>query len=151
MNSVPELIRREIWHPVNEDINSFNLEEFKKLPSFNARVKYCNAHLRKLGTGSSRIVYELDIKRVFKLAKNQKGLAQNEVEIGMGLHDYYAKGIVAEIFEADEERYTWLIAEFAKKTTPTRFKQLTGVSIKELDEFLTDEYRNNRGMNGFNG
>ena len=60
---------------------SWNIEDFKKLTSFNARVKYCEEKLRRISSGSSRIVYKIDDQKVLKLAKNKKGIAQNNQEI----------------------------------------------------------------------
>lgn len=62
----------EMAYPV-----SFNFDEFKSLKSFAQRVRYCDEHLQKLGSGSSRIVYVVDNDKVLKLAKNKKGLAVN--------------------------------------------------------------------------
>ena len=60
---------------------SFDLETFKKIPTFKGRTQYVAERLPKLGAGSSRIVYKIDDGTVLKLAKNQKGLAQNNLEI----------------------------------------------------------------------
>ena len=64
---------------------SFNMDEFKMLKTFAARIKYCQARLQRISSGSSRIVYKIDSEKVLKLAKNRKGIAQNEAEGG----DYY--------------------------------------------------------------
>ena len=70
----------EMAYPV-----SFNMDEFKMLKTFAARIKYCQARLQRISSGSSRIVYKIDNEKVLKLAKNRKGIAQNEAEGG----DYY--------------------------------------------------------------
>ena len=128
---------------LKEDLASFSTDEFKKMWSFAARKRYAEENLRRIAQGSGRIVFELGSDKVLKLAKNQKGVAQNEVEINMGMHDYYAKDTVTEVFEADEEKNLWLIAERAKKLTPTRFFQLTGVRIQEMQQWLGHMYRSN--------
>ena len=73
-------IINEMAYPV-----SFNMDEFKMLKTFAARIKYCQARLQRISSGSSRIVYKIDNEKVLKLAKNRKGIAQNEAEGG----DYY--------------------------------------------------------------
>ena len=74
---------------IEEDYpSSFDMERFKSLTSFNARIKYCEEHLQRLGSGSSRIVYKIDDKKVLKLAKNKKGISQNGTEIGLGNDSY---------------------------------------------------------------
>ena len=141
---IEEMIRREIW-TLNENETSFNVKEFENLPSFAARRRYAEQHLKRIATGSARAVYELDPTKVLKLAINPKGIAQNDVEIQMGMNDYYAKDSVTEVYEADEENHTWLIAERGKKLTPTRFYQLTGVKINDLADWLNHMYQSNRG------
>lgn len=59
---------------------NFDLDEFSKLTSFNKRIQYCKERLKRISSGSSRIVYMVDDTKVLKIAKNQKGLAQIEVE-----------------------------------------------------------------------
>ena len=39
---------------------SFSMEEFKKLTSFAKRIAYCEEHLQRISSGSSRIVYKID-------------------------------------------------------------------------------------------
>jgi len=49
-----------IQKDLDEDYpTSWSIEEFKKLTSFSARVNYCNQHLQRLSSGSSRIVYKI--------------------------------------------------------------------------------------------
>ena len=64
--------------------SSWNIEEFKSLRSFAERKRYCDANLQKIASGSGRIVYKVDNQKVLKLAKNKKGVAQNEIESELG-------------------------------------------------------------------
>ena len=51
---ISKVLREEI---IDEDYpQSWDIEEFKKLKSFNARIKYCNQHLTRISSGSSRVV-----------------------------------------------------------------------------------------------
>jgi hypothetical protein len=120
---------------IDEDYpTSFNIEEFKTLKSFNARIKYCEEHLKRISSGSSRIVYMIDDEKVLKLAKNNKGIAQNEVEISYG-NDYTLDGIVAEVYESDENAL-WLEMQLAKKITPISFKQITGWDFNDYANII---------------
>lgn len=97
MNLLTLLLENDITTPVTEDYpTSFDMDFFKTLPSFNQRIQYCEKYLQRISSGSSRIVYKIDDQKVLKLAKNKKGLAQNETEI-----DYSSElgEIVAKIFE----------------------------------------------------
>lgn len=117
--------------------SSFSIDVFKELPSFKQRVDYANKTLKRISSGSSRIVYEVDEKTVLKIAKNQKGIAQNELEIEMS-NDYYLNsiGLMAEIYEKDEGKFLWLEMEKAGKLTDRKFKQLTGQSFETLNSFI---------------
>lgn len=108
---------------------SWNIEEFKKLNSFNSRIQYCQKHLKRISSGSSRIVYMVDDTKVLKIAKNKKGIAQNEVEINMST-DYMWDGIIAEIYDYDENGL-WVEMALARKVTEKNFKEITGVSFKD--------------------
>lgn len=119
---------------------SWSIDEFKKLNSFNARVEYCNTHLKRLAAGSSRIVYMVDNEKVLKLAKNKKGLAQNEVEINFN-DDYMWDGLIAKLINYDENGL-WVEMELAKKVTPTIWNNIVGIPIDELHKcarFLEQE------------
>jgi len=113
---------------------TFNMEEFKSLSTFIARVRYCDARLKKMASGSSRIVYEVDNEKVLKLAKNKKGLAQNECEAN---NTYLVKlGIAAEVFEFDDENYTFIEMEKAVKAKPSDFKRIIGYDFLTICQFM---------------
>jgi len=116
--------------------SSFNMEEFKAIQSFNKRIQYCESHLQKIGSGSSRIVYKIDDEKVLKLAKNSKGISQNEVEISHG-NDFFLKSlnIVAEVFENDDNDL-WLEMQLAQKCSIGKFKQIIGISFQEYSEYI---------------
>ena len=136
---IQKLLRENL---VGEDYpSSWNIEEFKKLNSFTKRVEYCNTHLKRLAAGSSRVVYMVDNEKVLKLAKNKKGLAQNEVEIEYGNY-YDLSGIVAKVFESDENNL-WVEMELAKKVTPNIFKNVVGVSFDEYANAMKYNYFTN--------
>ena len=117
----------------------WDMDEFKKLNSFEKRIKYCNTHLTKLGFGSSRIVYKIDDEKALKLAKNRKGLAQNELEIILS-NSSNLDGIVAETFDHSEDN-SWVEMELAKELTPDLFKQITGLDWNDYIENIEIHYK----------
>jgi len=118
----------------NFDFNSF-LDKFKKISTFIGRINFANEHLEKIGSGSGRVVYKIDDYRVFKIAKNNKGVAQNEVEIRLS-DDIYAPDIITKIYEY-ADNYSWIIAERAKKISLGRFRELTNVNdLYKLKNYL---------------
>jgi hypothetical protein len=114
---------------------SWNVEEFKKLTSFNQRIKYCQENLQRISSGSSRIVYKIDDTKVLKLAKNRKGIAQNEIEVGFS-KDYMWSDLVAKIFDYDQNDL-WVEMELARKVTPKIWDSIVGIPIEELSKCLT--------------
>lgn len=113
---------------------SWNVEEFKKLTSFNQRIKYCQENLQRISSGSSRIVYKIDDTKVLKLAKNRKGIAQNEIEVGFS-KDYMWSDLVAKIFDYDQNDL-WVEMELARKVTPKIWDSIVGIPIEELSKCL---------------
>jgi tRNA nucleotidyltransferase/poly(A) polymerase len=121
-----------------------HIGEFLKIRSFASKVKYANQYLTRIGSGTGRIVYDIDGQKVLKLAKNPKGIAQNETEAGAG---YYrdTHNIVAIVYESADDD-SWLIAEEAKKVNENRIKQITGIpSLNELSMYVKNFNSSNHG------
>lgn len=106
---------------------SFNMGKFKSLKSFKDRIDYCNKHLKRISGGTSRIAYKIDDEKVLKLARNRKGLAQNEVEVDYS-EEYVIESILAKVFDYDKN-YLWVEMELARPVTEKIFKQVNGYSF----------------------
>ena len=132
------LVYEVIESYLEEDYPSnFDLEEFSKLTSFNKRIKYCQERLKRISSGSSRIVYMVDDTKVLKIAKNEKGLNQNEIEAEYSnYHDI--KDITAQVFAYDNKNL-WIEMELARKVTPKIFEKVVGVSFNDYCDGL-DKY-----------
>ena len=118
-----------------EDISypsQFNLEYFRNIKTFNDRVKYCNMYLQRIASGSSRIVYKIDDNTALKIAKNTKGIAQNNAE-----NDWYLQSceLFSHIINSDDKN-TWIEVELAKKAKPSDFKRLTGYSFDVICDWI---------------
>lgn len=123
---------------------SFNFEEFKKINSFAGRVRYCEERLQRLSSGSSRIVYVIDNDKVLKLAKNKKGIAQNQTEIRLGTEPYYT--CFAEIYEYDDNGL-WVEMEYCRKAKKSDFKNIYGLPFEALCCAIHEMGNNNRRYN----
>jgi GNAT superfamily N-acetyltransferase len=91
--------------------------------SFKSRLAYALERAKKLGVGSSRVATTIEYQgrpTVLKIAKNQKGLAQNSVEASI-LEDGYASqlGILIPLIDYDEQNRepTWIHTEMATKAS----------------------------------
>lgn len=117
--------------------------KFKSSTPFAQRVRYAQERAAKIGTGSSRIAFEIEYEgrpTVLKIAKNKKGIAQNEYESQM-FSDYYVTGmgITIPMIDHDEENDppTWLHLEKAEKMKPNQFKQFfSGLTPDEMMEVV---------------
>ena len=128
-------LKRIVQSDLDEDYpQSWNIEEFRNITSFNGRIKYCEENLQRISSGSSRIVYKIDETKVLKLAKNKKGLAQNESEISFS-NDYMWDGMVAEVFEYDNNNL-WVEMELATRVSPKEFMSIVGIPFDKYCEGL---------------
>lgn len=106
-------------------------------------IDYAKKHLKKLGQGSARIVFELDDSSVLKIAKNDSGLAQNETEIKIYLSvTGVNKNVITEIKDYDKNEYKWIVAEKVKALTEKEFEEISGIPEEifnlVLEQFHTD-------------
>ena len=135
-----------IEKPLEEDYpSSWNIEEFKKMSSFSKRIQYCKQHLQQISSGSSRIVYKIDDQKVLKLAKNQKGLAQNEIEASYSTYEDLSD-ITARVFAYDNNDL-WIEMELARRVTPQIFKRVTGFDFENFCQGLASHYYKLEGNN----
>lgn len=105
---------------------------------FTRRVQYAKERAKRLGSGSSRIAFVIPYQgrdTVLKIAKNNKGMAQNEVEAST-LDDYIMReiGIMIPLIDYDEEndRPTWIHTEFASKAKDSDFVKACGGTLQQL-------------------
>lgn len=121
------------------------INELQNINSFNGKIKYANNNLQRIGSGSGRAVYNIDDKVVLKLAKNKKGIAQNEAEAGVGVYQD-TQDIVTKIIDFDDNQHTWVLVEKAKKVTPNRIKELTEIpDLKSMFYYLKNIESINKG------
>lgn len=113
----------------------------KNLRSFAKRVNYFNMSLPRIASGSGRVVYDINDQYVLKVAKNEKGIAQNEVEINISSYND-TRDIVTKVLDSDDNN-TWVIVEKGKKLTERRFKEIVGFDFKLLDYALKNQFGGN--------
>jgi hypothetical protein len=117
--------------------DSWSWDVFKSLKSYAQRVKYCEQHLTKLGAGSARIAFRIDDDKILKIAKNDKGMAQNEAEARLFFDGYIVNSgyqdMLARVYEMDEDNYLWIEMDLLTKVKPTEFKNQFGISINDFD------------------
>jgi hypothetical protein len=116
--------------------SNFDMKEFKSLPNESIMQAYAMNYLEPLGQGSSRIAFVLSSKKVLKIARNEKGIAQNKAEVEVYTEPATAD-VAAGIYDADNEG-KWVISDLVKPiTSMNEFKSLTGVDWQEFVQDLT--------------
>jgi hypothetical protein len=108
------------------------LKTLSDLDTFTDRVDYAEKHLEHLSSGSSRVIYLTPNKTVLKLAKNNRGIAQNKVEANPKMTSKY----VNKTLKADKNG-VWKISPFLDKITEKDFKEMTGIDFKDFGEAIS--------------
>jgi len=114
----------------------FDFEEFKSLPSESIMQAYAMNYLEPLGQGSSRIAFVLTPKKVLKIARNEKGVAQNKAELEV-YTDPATANMSTKIYETDDMG-RWMISDLVRPINNVKeFENMTGVPWQEFVEDLT--------------
>lgn len=110
--------------------------------TFKSRLQYALERAPKLGAGTSRaafIIPDNGRETVLKVAKNKKGMAQNEAEVDILEDGYIGKmDIVIPLIDYDKKNPTpvWIQTEKANKLNRKRLEQL--LYCDELDDGIGD-------------
>lgn len=108
------------------------LDNLTSLDNFNSRKKYAEKNLEHLSSGSSRLVYKAPDNSVIKLAKNDKGLAQNKAEANPKMKSKF----INEIISHDKD-YIWIQTHLLKKITVDDFKKMTGLDFHDFGDMIS--------------
>jgi hypothetical protein len=130
--------------PSDWDSSKFNTSN-----SFKSIVDYALERATKIGTGSSRIAFEVEYEgrpTILKIAKNKKGLAQNEVESKM-LSDGYIEKMELTIplidYDTTNIQPLWIHTEKANKVTEKKLcKLLHCDNLFQLIQMVKSKYKN---------
>ncbi len=126
-----------------------DLKQLSSIKTFKGRSDYIKSKLlggswgRRITSGSGREIFELPNGKILKLAKNPKGVAQNESECDYGLQDMYGD-LVTQIVECDDNGL-WIVVEKASRISKSRFKAITGIDFDKFGYWLNNEYGVNHG------
>jgi len=122
--------------------SDWDKEVYKPQVSFAKKIRYAQERAKKVGTGSSRVAFVIEYQgrpTVLKIAKNKKGVDQNEHEANT-FGDYYVQdlGITIPMIDYDEanDPAQWIHTEFAQKIKPNQFKQFFGVDHHTLPTMI---------------
>lgn len=118
---------------------------YNPLVAFKKRVEYAKERAEKIGQGSSRIAFIIDYQgrqTVLKVAKNRKGMAQNQVESDILSDGYFGRlSCLIPIIDYDETSSspTWVHTEKAEKANEKTILRLLGLAVNP-DIYFRDLY-----------
>lgn len=130
--------------PSDWDSSKFNIPS----KSFKPIIDYALERATKIGTGSSRIAFEVEYEgrpTILKIARNKKGLAQNEVESKM-LSDGYIEKMELTIplidYDTTNIQPLWIHTEKADKVTEKKLcKLLHCDNLFQLIQMVKSKYK----------
>lgn len=117
--------------PANSKDLSTILTNLHDLDSYSARTEYAEKNLKHLSSGSSRIVYETPKKTILKMAKNDKGIAQNKAEANPKMKSKYLNEILSHA-----GNYAWIETHFLDKITTKQFEEMTGLKFEDFGDAI---------------
>lgn len=116
-----------------ENTNSLKtvLKNIENLDTYQAKIKYLEKNLKHLSSGSSRIVYETFDKTIVKLAKNDKGIAQNKAESNPKMKSKFLNEILGYA-----KNFSWIETQYLDKITEKEFKKMTNIEFSDFGEAI---------------
>ena len=108
------------------------LKELSSLETFKDRIDLAEKELKHLSSGGSRIIYVMDNGEVLKLAKNEKGLAQNKAESNPDIKSQY----INKTIKSDKDG-VWKTSPYLDKVTEKQFEELCGIGFKDFGKAIS--------------
>lgn len=131
INTFVKMASEKEMLPENSKDLSVILKNLDKLETFGARKKYAEKNLKHLSSGSSRVVYLTSDDTVIKLAKNEKGLAQNKAEKNPKMKSKFLNKIIK-----SSKDNVWIETYYLKKITEKKFEEMTDLDFKDFDQAI---------------
>lgn len=117
--------------------DSWDKDKFKGQVDFKGMVDYALERSKSLGEGSARVAFNIKYKgreTALKIAKNQKGIAQNVQEI-LYLNDKNIKKLNITIplidYDTTSDKANWLHTEKADKIYDSDFEKEIGLPLRD--------------------
>jgi len=129
--------------PADSDDLKTILKNLESLETYKARKDYAEKNLERLSSGSSRLVYLTPEKTVLKLAKNDKGLAQNKAEANPKMKSKYLNKVLG-----CAKNYSWMETQYLDKINEKEFEEMTGLKFEDFDEAISYGLQNVSGNTG---
>lgn len=109
------------------DIKTPTLKKISDAKEFSKKINIAKENFDFLGEGSSRVVFKLSDDYVIKIAKNDKGIAQNLSEMRPELQTSVTNKILV-----GDKKGSYIITSFAEDITEKEFEELTDMNFKQF-------------------
>lgn len=116
------------------------LKNIEGLENYNSRKEYAEKNLKHLSSGSSRIVYSTSKYTIIKLAKNDKGIAQNKAECNPKMKSKFLNEVIGHA-----ANYSWMETHYLDKITAKEFNEMTGLDFDDFGESIRYGLKNVSG------
>jgi len=107
------------------------LKNIEELENYNSRKKYAEKNLKHLSSGSSRLVYLTPGKTVIKMAKNDRGIAQNKAEANSKMKSKHLNKILSQA-----KNHSWIEVPYLEKITEKDFEKMAGFSFEDFGQAI---------------
>jgi hypothetical protein len=108
------------------------LKNLEQLETYTAKKEYAEKNLKHLSSGSSRIVYLSPNKTIIKMAKNDKGIAQNKVEANPKMKSKLINKIIS---KADDD--SWIETHYLDKMSKPEFEKMVGINFDDFGDAIS--------------
>jgi hypothetical protein len=144
MHSFKQRLIRLTEEPIPNDWDSSVFDK-----SYKKRLDYILDRAAKIGSGSSRVAFEIEYEgrpTIIKVAKNAKGLAQNRVEADYSLYRMYPNSLIPLIdFDQEHDDPHWIHFEKAEKLTLSKFQSIMGFPFVRFGLMLRHDEKQRLG------
>ena len=143
MEAISEITNKK---KINEArLEGFRVDVLTNSETFEERIAYCVKMLGSpIGTGSSRMVFQLDDNSVLKLARNDKGIGQNKEEIALGSNTEFS--CFPKILNGtDVNNGLWIISEYVLPATKYDFPNVMRIPFRHIRDFAFAVKRYSKG------
>lgn len=106
----------------------FSFEDLSQCESYSDKLGYARDHLEFLGSGSSRHVFVLSDGKVLKVASNENGMIQNNVE------KFYSDtkwDRLSKVHDYDED-FMWIVSERTEPIDEIMFESIFGITMETM-------------------
>jgi len=118
--------------------SKFNFANLDSLETFEEKIKYCKENLNQIGKGSSRLVFNLSKNSVLKLAWNEKGLQQNQLESSDQIHKLFGDLVPALKRKCKGAEIYWIVMEKAKPVDEETFEKISKIPFKTFQKAMKE-------------